>query len=153
MFFFRWDPGTTSILRARSHRPDVCLPNTGWRVTEDHGVRAYSVGGGVEMPFRHFTFARDVDNGRTFSAHAFFCQREDRVPSTEAHRYDLVGSAAGVTENWMRADRLRVVQNGLRNQGQQVLEVVVMTPQALSGAVAQEKFATLVPEIVQVAPR
>jgi exosortase len=153
MFFFRWEPGTTSILRARSHRPDICLPNTGWRVTADHGVRAYAVVNGVEMPFRHFAFARDVREQRTFSAHAFFCQREDRVQGNEANRFDLMGSTVGVTENWMRADRLRVVQNGLRNQGQQVLEVVVVTPQELSGAAAQEKFAALVPDIVHVAPR
>ena len=153
MFFFRWEPGTTSILRARSHRPDVCLPNTGWRVTADHGVRAYPVADGVEMPFRHFTFARAAGEQRTFSAHAFFCQREDRVPRKEANRFDLTVSAAGITENWMRADRLRVVQNGLRNQGQQVLEIVLMTPQELSGAEAQRKFAALVAEIVQVGSR
>src|SRR5206468_624137 len=29
MFFFRWNPGSGTILRARAHRPDICLPSAG----------------------------------------------------------------------------------------------------------------------------
>lgn len=150
MFFFRWEPGTTSILRARAHRPDVCLPNTGWRVTGDHGVRLYQVGDGAAIPFRHFTFARPIDGKRELSAHAFFCQREDRIPADEAGQFNLT---AGALSDWSRSDRLRVVLQGLRNQGQQVLELVMMTPDDLSGATAQAKFAELIPSLITLAPR
>ena len=145
MFFFRWEPGTTSILRARAHRPDVCLPNTGWRVTADLGVRRYPVATEVEMPFRHFAFARPAAENRGASAHAFFCQREDRVPRAQSAQFDL---NAGATSDWSRSDRLRVVREGLRNQGQQVLEVVLLSPRPIDSAVAESDFARLVPQIV-----
>ncbi len=145
MFFFRWEPGATSILRARSHRPDICLPNTGWRVTDDRGVRKYPAANGTEMSFRHFAFARPAAENRTATAHAFFCQREDRVPSAEAARFDL---NAGATSDWSRSDRLRVVLEGLRNQGQQVLEVVILSPRPVDSLLAEGEFAKLVPQIV-----
>ncbi len=151
MFFFRWEPGRSSILRARAHRPDVCLPNTGWRVTDDYGVRAFRAADGVEMPFRHFAFTRDHAGQRRAWAHAFFCQREDRVPLHG--RFDLTTEAAGVTGPWSRSETMRVVAEGLRNQGQQVLELVMMTPNEISGDAAQAKFAELVPQIVQVGAR
>jgi hypothetical protein len=42
------------------------------------------------------------------------------------------------------------VLDGLRNQGQQVLEVVMMSPKEVTGAEAQAKFTELVPRIVAV---
>ncbi len=130
MFFFRWEPGSASILRARSHRPDICLPNTGWEMAADHGVREYAVGTGATLPFRHFTFRRALGEGRSLSAEAFFCQREDRIPASERGQFNVT---AGTTSNWARSDRIRVVQEGLRNQGQQVLEVVLMSAQPKIG--------------------
>lgn len=146
MFFFRWEPGTTSILRARAHRPDVCLPNTGWVVLADHGVTRYLTAKGVAMPFRHFAFGRPAAENRTASAHAFFCQHEDRMPSSEAEQFD---ANAGALSDWSRSDRVRVVREGLRNQGQQVLEVVILSPRPFDGATAEAEFAKLVPEIVR----
>jgi exosortase len=73
MFFFRWQPGSASILRARAHRPDICLPNTGWRMVADDGVRSYIVSPGFSLPFRHFRFVHDAaaGNGRS-SPRRFF---------------------------------------------------------------------------------
>jgi len=145
MFFFRWEPGTTSILRARAHRPDICLPNSGWRMTEDRGVRLYPIGERISLPFRHFSFTRPASERREVTAHAFFCAREDRVATGKQH-FD---STAGTTGNWSRSDRLRVVLEGLRNQGQQVMEVVMMTPPTLDAQAAEAEFARLIPELVQ----
>ncbi len=147
MFFFRWEPGATNILRARAHRPDICLPNIGWQMAQDNGVRHYPVGSGETLPFRHFTFTRAAEGHPTLTAHAFFCQREDRVPARVEEQFDFTSSAAG---SWTRSDRLRVVTDGLRNQGQQVLEIVLATARPLDAAEAQAEFAKLVPQIVDV---
>lgn len=150
MFFFRWDAGAASILRARAHRPDICLPNTGWRMTHDDGVRTYEVAPGLALPFRHFRFVHDLDGKRRIFAQAFFCQREDRVPAGGPARFD---ATAGRTGNWMRSDRLRVVAEGLRNQGQQVLELVMITPNETSSARAEAEFASFVPKLVKAEVR
>lgn len=148
MFFFRWEPGTTSIVRARAHRPDVCLPNTGWRVAEDYGVRSYPVADGGSIPFRHFSFLQG-DGKAAATAHAFFCQREDRVPPAAKDGFDVTTGGLG---EWGRWDRLRVVREGLRNQGQQVLEIVLLTANQLDGSGAQAQFAELVRQVVTVKP-
>jgi exosortase len=145
MFFFRWEPGSASILRARAHRPDICLPNTGWKMTHDDGVKSYQTGGGLALPFRHFQFIRQTGNGRAIYADAFFCQREDRVPPQPADRFD---ATAGRTGNWLRSDRVRVVREGLRNQGQQVMELVMMTTRQLAPTEAEAEFAKLVAGVV-----
>ncbi|MDQ3199981.1 MAG: exosortase/archaeosortase family protein, partial [Verrucomicrobiota bacterium] len=146
MFFFRWEAGSTSILRARAHRPDICLPNTGWRLTEDLGVREYPAADGLSLPFRHFRFVRDAGAGLPVFADAFFCQREDRVPSVRADRFD---ATSGGTGHWEIADRLRVVREGLRNQGQQVLELVFISRQPLTSEQVESEFAGLVPRVVK----
>ncbi len=145
MFFFRWNPGTTSILRARAHRPDICLPNTGWKLTKDNGVRGYSTNDGLTMPFRHFTFTRPGPENLAVQAHAFFCESEDRIPRDELNRFSVT---AGTTSNWMRSDRVRVVLQGLRNQGQQVLEIVIMTPHPVPDSLVETEFADLLRQVV-----
>ncbi|MEY2526107.1 MAG: hypothetical protein QOE73_878, partial [Verrucomicrobiota bacterium] len=77
LFFFRWNPGTSTILRARAHRPDICLPNTGWKTLTDNGLRDYRIAQDFALPFRHFSFVRDIANQPQRFAHAFFCMRED----------------------------------------------------------------------------
>ncbi len=145
MFFFRWEPGSASILRARAHRPDICLPSSGWRLTSDAGVRNYPVAQGLELPFRHFRFLRELGEGRRVFAEAFFCQREDRVPPPGPDRFDTTG---GQTGTWMRNDRVRVVAHGLRNQGQQVLEMVILMPNKMENDKVEGVFAKLAREVV-----
>jgi exosortase len=149
MFFFRWEPGTTSVLRARAHRPDICLPNTGWRLREDHGVREYPISAAGALPFRHFTFTRELANGGVVSAEAFFCQRDDRVPES---RISDPGITSGASGNWAPSDRLRAARQGWRNQGQQVLELVLLGPGNDTPGAAQERFAQLLPQVVTLGP-
>ena len=41
LYLFRWKPGRNSALLANLHRPDVCLPASGWTQVADDGVRNY----------------------------------------------------------------------------------------------------------------
>ena len=43
LYVFRWNPGKNSALLANLHRPDVCLPASGWTQVADHGVRSYPI--------------------------------------------------------------------------------------------------------------
>jgi len=52
LFFFRWNPGSSSVVRARAHRPDICLPSVGWKQTADRGVKTYTAREGVALPMR-----------------------------------------------------------------------------------------------------
>jgi exosortase len=149
MYFFRWNAGGASILRARAHRPDICLPNLGWRQISDHGARNYLVAGKFALPFRHFSFARNGSREDLWGfAEAFSCMREDFFHAGE-HQFDLNRQTPG---NWMASDRWRAVLSGLRNPGQQVLELVFISSEALDPATVEERFAEDIQHIIVVNP-
>jgi exosortase/archaeosortase family protein len=147
ILFFRWNPGGASILRARSHRPDVCLPDVGWHQASDHGVRNYAVAGKFALPFRHFSFERTGSPGDPSSfAEAFFCMREDFFhPGPQ--QFDLNNQTPS---NWMARERWHAVLSGLRNPGQQVLELVFVSSRPLDPAAVEQRFATDIQRIVVV---
>ena len=145
LFFFRWNPGSSSVVRARAHRPDICLPSVGWEQIADRGAKNYVARDGTVLPVRHIAFKRE---GRRGVAHAFFCLQEDKVHSEEP-RPDLE-LAQGVQPDWSMRGRTEAVKNGVRNLGQQVLEVVILSAQPLDDGMAEEKFATIVREMIQV---
>src|SRR5882757_1201960 len=72
LYVFRWNPGKNSALLANLHRPDVCLPASGWKQVADHGVRSYPISDSVELPFRHFEFQRSFEGSPPQTAHAFY---------------------------------------------------------------------------------
>ena len=110
LFVFRWNPGKNSALLANLHRPDVCLPASGWKEVADYGVRSYSVNGSFELPFRHFEFQRSFEGSPPQTAHAFYCLSEDRAaaPSAEPPLANPAGMFGNRSE-WTRAERLRSV--------------------------------------------
>jgi exosortase len=55
LFFFRWEPGTATVLRARAHRPDICLPAVGWKPVGEPQLRSYPVADDFALPFQHFS--------------------------------------------------------------------------------------------------
>jgi exosortase/archaeosortase family protein len=142
LFFFRWNPGSGTILRARAHRPDICLPSAGWTPIGHDKVKTFSVNGGRELPFRSFTFANSGQRG--FRAHAYYCLHEDRVHGGEAD----ANTSAGLYSNWDLRDRWRVVKSGIRNLGQQVMEVIIVTPPEVSDATVDESFSELLKQVV-----
>jgi exosortase len=143
LFFFRWNPSGSSVVRARAHRPDICLPSAGWRQIADLGVKIYSATQNIVLPIRHITF--EQERGKAV-AHAFFCLQEDKIHPNEP-RPDLQ-LGPGIQPDWASQGRLRVVRNGVRNLGQQVLEIVIVSQQPIEDGAAERNFARLIRELV-----
>jgi exosortase len=149
LYFFRWRPGGNSALLANLHRPDVCLPASGWAQMGDYGIRSYRVTENFSLPFRHFLFEQ---GGRHRFAHAFYCLREDRVRNDSDASLAREEFAQEPSE-WSRHERVNLVVQGRRHLGQQVMEVVLLAREEMGREEAEEKFATLVPSVVEVGAR
>jgi exosortase/archaeosortase family protein len=146
LFFFRWDPGSGTILRARAHRPDICLPAAGWHEVGHDRMERYAVGpnGSLSLPFRRFDFVKENRGGPPLHAVAFFTLHEDVAHESERG----IKADAGLYSNWDWADRWRVVRNGIRNRGQQVFELIMLTPEA-EDSNADQRFARLLPKLIE----
>jgi exosortase len=144
LFFFRWNPGSGTILRARAHRPDICLPAAGWRQIGEGRLANYSAGDNFSLPFRRFDFVKQTSTGLALHAAAFFTLHEDVSHETERATDDN----AGFYSNWDWPDRWRVVRNGIRNRGQQVFELIMVEPENNVAPVDQE-FTSLLPELIE----
>jgi exosortase len=149
LHLFRWNPGRNSALLASSHRPEVCLPATGWKQVADTGVRTYPTANSFALPFRHFEFRarRPEDSGQRV-AHAFYCLSEDRVSSPSAIGSKLAAPHLRLTRN----ERIRQVLEGRRHLGQQVMEVVFFSSEQIPAADAESLFSELVREVVLAKP-
>jgi exosortase len=149
LYVFRWNPGKNSALLANLHRPDVCLPASGWKQVADHGVSIYPINGSVELPFRHFEFQRAFDGSAPQTAHAFYSLSEDRIgkPSNSHEGTDSPGMFGNRSE-WTRTERLGAVLEGRRHLGQQVIEAIFMSNEPLSAAEAEARMRDLVPGVV-----
>jgi hypothetical protein len=153
LYVFRWNPGRNSALLANLHRPDVCLPASGWNQVADNGVRNYPVSGRFELPFRHFEFQRAFEDSTPQTAHAFYCLSEDRAsgPSTTQQGTNQTANSAGMSgspSEWTRAERLRTVLEGRRHLGQQVIEAIFMSSEPFSAADAESHLRDLVRDVV-----
>jgi len=143
LFFFRWNPGGSSVARARAHRPDICLPSAGWTQLEQGRIRNVAIQNHLTLPFHEIEFK----NARTNAvAHTYFCLQEDR--QTNEQRTDLE-LPPGVQPDWSLPARWSAVKNGVRNMGQQVMEFVVLAPTATSTESADRDFANLIPNLIE----
>jgi exosortase len=151
LYVFRWNPGKNSALLANLHRPDVCLPASGWKQVADHGVRSYSISDSVELPFRHFEFQRAFDASAPQTAHAFYCLSEDRI--AEASN-SLAGTDSpgmfGNRSEWTRTERLGAVLEGRRHLGQQVIEAIFMSNEPFTAAEAETHLRDFVRDVVRL---
>ena len=148
LYIFRWNPGRNSALLANLHRPDVCLPASGWTQVADDGVRNYPVTGAFELPFRHFEFQRAIGNSVPQTAHAFYCLSEDRAAESSAPATTTLPGMTGSRSEWTRAERLRTVLEGRRHLGQQVIEAIFVSNESFSSAEAESRLRDLVREVV-----
>ena len=110
MVVLHWAPGRTSVQLARSHGPAACLPSSGAVMTADLGLRPMQIHG-VRFPTHAYTF-----RVREQVLHVFYCLWEQRP--------DAPGSISAA-EDLTVARRLAAVRHGVRNAGQQAIEVVV----------------------------
>ena len=149
LFVFRWNPGKNSALLANLHRPDVCLPASGWKQLADDGVRTYPTNGSFELPFRHFEFQRSFEGSPPQVAHAFYCLSEDRasVSSASNDGRNWPGMFGNRSE-WTRTERFRAVLEGRRHLGQQVMQVIFVCPEPLSAGEAEMHLRDLVRDVI-----
>ena len=122
-FMLRWNPGKNSEQLAKGHRPEICFPAAGAKLVEDFGRTNLQIGG-LEMPFRHESFA----SGDKL-LHVFYCLTSDRRAPDQSV----------LTEDGSRNSRLQAVWDGKRNLGQQVLEIVIQGPGSSDEAVSTLK--------------
>jgi exosortase len=152
LYFFRWRAGSNSALLANLHRPDVCLPASGWIQAGDYGIRSYPVSPKFSLPFRHFLFSQGspgaVNGGRQRFAHAFYCLREDRVRNESDASLAREEFAQEPTE-WSRRERISLVLQGRRHLGQQVMEFVLLTSREVAPEEAEARFAQELPELIE----
>ncbi len=149
LYVFRWEPGKNSALLANLHRPDVCLPASGWNQVADHGVRRYPVNRSFELPFRHFEFQHRFEDSPPQTAHAFYCLSEDRAAGTSAPPRDAdLPSMSGNRSEWTRAERLRAVLEGRRHLGQQVIEAIFFSSEPFSSTDAESHLGDLVHDVI-----
>jgi len=128
-YFFRWNPTSIeSVLRARIHRPERCLPAAGLRLVADGGL-VYFQAGNLQLPFRQYTYESE---GHPLQV--YFCQWEDGDEKQ-----------GGLWESKM-ADRLRSVLVGRRKLGQQTLELIVAGSKSLDqvGKALQKEIPVLI---------
>src|SRR5438105_8907815 len=149
LFFFRWNPGKNSALLANLHRPDVCLPSTGWNQTSDAGIENFPVTEKFSLPFRRFKFRHGITGQPTEqTAHAFYCLWEDQLSASrlESSLPTMSGSASA----WSRSERVRAVLEGRRHLGQQVLELVIQGRGSLNEQQVEAEFARIIPNVVRI---
>jgi exosortase/archaeosortase family protein len=130
-FVLRWNPGRNSTQLARGHRPDICFPAAGARLTHDFGWLATHANG-VQMTFRHQSF----QSGPRL-LHVFYCLWSDRISPHESS--DPSGRNP-------QMERIQAVLEGKRNLGQEVFEVVLSSPDVDADPVAlfEEQLQLLV---------
>jgi exosortase len=130
-FLLRWKPGRNSTQLAKGHRPDICFPAAGARLSEDFGWLSTNANG-VQMTFRHQSF---MSGARLL--HVFYCLWSDRISPDDS---------PDPAENNSQMSRIHAVLEGKRNLGQEVFEVVLSSPDASADPVAlfQEQLQLLV---------
>ena len=136
--FFRWGPRSVeSVIHARLHRPEVCLPASGLKqLTESELV--FFDAGQLKLPFRKYTYASE---GQIL--YVFFCQWEDGSEKQ-----------AGLKAS-KQAGRLQSVLTGRRLLGQQTLELILSGCDSLEKADAEvrERLPDLIrPDAAQAQP-
>ena len=150
LYVFRWNPGKNSALLANLHRPDVCLPASGWTQVADDGVRSYPVTGSFELPFRHFEFQRSFEGSPPQTAQAFYCLSEDRIAGASTRGVTNSPGMFGSRSEWTRTERLHAVLEGRRHLGQEVMQVIFISNKPLSAAEAEAQLSDLVRDVVRL---
>ncbi len=129
-FMLRWEPGRNSTQLAKGHTPDICFPAAGAKLLEDCGAIRLSAGGAA-LNFKH-----QIYNAGGREIHVFYCLSSDASAPGEANLPELV----------TQVSRVRAALAGIRNQGQQALEIVLEG--AATPAEARELLTATLPNLI-----
>ena len=141
VYFFNWLEGSPySRIRARTHRPENCLPAAGYKLLEDRGTITVKAGN-VFLGFHDLHFECGGED-----VYVFFCLWEDRP---ERSRLAVIGN------EWERLlrERLLLLESTLhaeRNLAQRALEVFISgynTPEKAEAALRREIGAMIEPTV------
>ena len=104
--FFRWNPHSMqSVISARLHRPEVCLPDAGLRQISMSPLD-YFEAGPIQIPFNKYIFEAGGQQ-----LYVFFSLWQDGDEQSGMRTLD-------------QSDRIRWVLAGRRHLGQQTLEII-----------------------------
>lgn len=113
LFFFTWDRGpAVSRILARFHRPEICMPAQGYRLSSDYGIRMINCGG-MDLLIRAYEFRADGA-----PVHVFFCAADDQ----ERGQTTLYGNP---DYDRSRTRKLVDIWRGERRISQQVFEIFI----------------------------
>jgi exosortase len=108
VYFFRWNQRSLqSMFKARGHRPEVCLPASGFRQIGDFRIVSFSKET-ITLPFYSYIYEAD---GRV--SYVFFCQWQDGFHQ----QMELAGAK--------QSDRIRSVLDARRRLAMQTLEILI----------------------------
>ncbi|MEP6821244.1 MAG: exosortase/archaeosortase family protein [Chthoniobacterales bacterium] len=110
LFYFKWLPGQTAALSVKIHRPEICLPASGFVSEGDVRSRLLRVND-VTLPTRAYLF-RDG----AVPLHVYYCYWDGTV---------FRDTQEMIEEDWSFRGRLKRVWSGRRDRGAQTLEVAV----------------------------
>jgi hypothetical protein len=133
VFFFRWEPGRSSVQLATMHRPEVCLPAAGFELIGTLATVRIPVGA-IELPFTGSEFK--CNDERMF---VYRCLWEDQaVASSAGHRNFDTSTKGRIASTWY----------GRRNLGQRLLQIGILGTR--NEEAARENLRQLVPQLVNL---
>jgi hypothetical protein len=134
VYYFRWEAKSMqAIMRARIHRPEICLPASGLQQVTGPDMDRFEAGP-LELPVQKSTYL-----AQNRELYVFFCIWQDG----DEHREGLLSRA--------RRDRLTMVLEGRRRTGQQTLEIVVAGYASL--AEAEQAVRQRLPGLIRLEER
>ena len=111
VFFFRWEPGRSSVQLATMHRPEICLPAVGFELVGPITTISIPVGA-IRLPFSGSEFK--CNHERMF---VYRCLWEDQSVTGAARNHNFDTSVRGrIASTWY----------GRRNLGQRLLQIGIL---------------------------
>jgi len=109
VFFFKWYPGQTAALFVKVHRPEICLPASGFLAVGEPRSELITIGN-VSLPTRAYRF------GGQRPLHVYYCYWDGSV---------FRDTQEMIKEDWTVRGRLHRAWTGKRDQGAQTLEIAI----------------------------
>jgi exosortase len=133
LWWLRWNfQSMQSLVAARCHKPETCLPASGRRLQADLGLHWFDAGT-LKIPFRRLVFENAPQ-----PLYVFFCLWQDGT--------ELVSQ----TDNLSVAGRLSAALNGRRKLGQQTLEIICTGYDSMERA--QAALSARLTELIRLDP-